>query len=156
MKYRILTKAIGRAMKTFPAVVITGPRQSGKTTLLETLATGHALGEHVTKGVRIGYYRQDFSMLDPEETVYKTLADVVREGTEQELRSCASGFLLDADILKTKVGALSEGQKGLVAFARLTLLRPGLLILDEPTNHINFRHIPVIAKALFELVVYGY
>jgi len=30
------------------------------------------------------------------------------------------------------------------------LLKPGLLILDEPTNHINFRHIPVIAKALNE------
>jgi ATP-binding cassette subfamily F protein 3 len=69
-------------------------------------------------------------------------------GTEQELRSCAAGFLLDADILKAKVGALSEGQKGLVAFAKLTLEHPGLLILDEPTNHINFRHIPIIAQAL--------
>jgi ATP-binding cassette subfamily F protein 3 len=47
-----------------------------------------------------------------------------------------------------RIGSLSEGQKGLVAFARLVLLRPGLLIMDEPTNHINFRHIPVIAKAL--------
>jgi len=56
--------------------------------------------------------------------------------------------LLDAEILKMKIGALSEGQKGLVAFAKLSLERPGLLILDEPTNHINFRHIPVIAKAL--------
>ncbi|OGJ22433.1 MAG: hypothetical protein A3J60_00350 [Candidatus Pacebacteria bacterium RIFCSPHIGHO2_02_FULL_46_9] len=43
---------------------------------------------------------------------------------------------------------MSEGQKGLVAFARLVLLQPGLLILDEPTNHINFRHLPVIAQAL--------
>ena len=33
-------------------------------------------------------------------------------------------------------------------FARLVLMKPGLLILDEPTNHINFRHLPVIAKAL--------
>ena len=46
------------------------------------------------------------------------------------------------------MGKLSEGQKGLVAFARLVMQRPGLLILDEPTNHINFRHIPVIAAAL--------
>jgi ATP-binding cassette subfamily F protein 3 len=38
--------------------------------------------------------------------------------------------------------------KGLVAFARLVLLKPGLLILDEPTNHINFRHLPIIAEAL--------
>ena len=35
-----------------------------------------------------------------------------------------------------------------MAFAQLVLERPGLLILDEPTNHINFRHLPVIAKAL--------
>lgn len=35
-----------------------------------------------------------------------------------------------------------------MAFAQLVLQAPGLLILDEPTNHINFRHLPVIAKAL--------
>lgn len=35
-------------------------------------------------------------------------------------------------------------------FAKLSLEKPGLLILDEPTNHINFRHLPVIAKALDE------
>jgi len=35
-----------------------------------------------------------------------------------------------------------------VAFATLVLMEPGLLILDEPTNHINFRHLPIIAKAL--------
>ena len=35
-----------------------------------------------------------------------------------------------------------------MAFAQLVLQRPGLLILDEPTNHINFRHLPVIAAAL--------
>ena len=35
-----------------------------------------------------------------------------------------------------------------MAFAKLTLEEPGLIILDEPTNHINFRHIPVIAEAI--------
>ena len=48
----------------------------------------------------------------------------------------------------SKIGSLSEGQKGLVAFSRLVVEAPGLLILDEPTNHINFRHLPVIAQAL--------
>jgi ATP-binding cassette subfamily F protein 3 len=60
----------------------------------------------------------------------------------------AAGFLITGDSMNTKIGNLSEGQKGLVAFARLVLQKPGLLILDEPTNHINFRHIPVIAEAL--------
>ena len=51
-------------------------------------------------------------------------------------------------MLAHQVKSLSEGQKGLLALARLVLMKPGLLILDEPTNHINFRHLPIIAKAL--------
>ena len=68
--------------------------------------------------------------------------------TEQDLRSIAAGFLLVGEFMGKKVGDLSEGQKGLLAFAKLTLEEPGLIIFDEPTNHINFRHIPVIAEAI--------
>jgi ATPase subunit of ABC transporter with duplicated ATPase domains len=127
---------------------IIGPNGIGKTTLLESLARGHAHGEFVAEGVKIGYYRQDFSNLDFEQTVFDCLMDVMEEKYEEDMRSTAAGFLITSGIIKTKIGQLSEGQKGLVAFARLVLLRPGLLILDEPTNHINFRHIPIIAKAL--------
>ena len=69
---------------------------------------------------------------------------------EHVLRATAAGFLLDGKLLSQKIEALSEGQKGLLSFCRLVLMRPGLLILDEPTNHINFRHLPIIAKALDE------
>lgn len=129
---------------------IIGPNGIGKTTLLEALASGHAKGEHVAPGIKIGYYRQDFSNLEFEKTVFETLMDSMPRKIEEEMRSIASGFLLGSDVMKTRVGNLSEGQKGLVAFAKLTMERPGLLILDEPTNHINFRHIPVIAAALHE------
>lgn len=127
---------------------IIGPNGIGKTTLLESLASGHATGEHVSPGVTIGYYRQDFSNLDFDQTVYECLMSVMKKKVEEDMRSVAAGFLINADVIKTRIGLLSEGQKGLVAFARLVLLEPGLLILDEPTNHINFRHIPVIAEAL--------
>jgi ATP-binding cassette subfamily F protein 3 len=129
---------------------IVGPNGIGKTTLLESLASGHAKGELVTPGVKIGYYRQDFSTLDFNQTVAECLLEVMDKKVEQDMRSVAAGFLINNDVVKTKIGLLSEGQKGLVAFAQLTLLKPGLLILDEPTNHINFRHIPVIAKALHD------
>jgi ATPase subunit of ABC transporter with duplicated ATPase domains len=125
-----------------------GPNGIGKTTLLESLASGHAKGEHVAKGVKIGYYRQDFSTLDFNQSVFECLMSAMDKKVEEDMRACAAGFLLYSDVLKSKIGSLSEGQKGLVAFAQLTLLKPGLLILDEPTNHINFRHIPVIAQAL--------
>lgn len=127
---------------------IVGPNGIGKTTLLEQLAGGKATGEHIAPGVRIGYYRQDFSNLDFEKSVFETLMASMREKNEEKMRSIAAGFLLYGDVMKVKVGSLSEGQKGLLAFAKLTMEQPGLLILDEPTNHINFRHIPVIAKAL--------
>jgi ATP-binding cassette subfamily F protein 3 len=129
---------------------IVGPNGIGKTTLLESLAGGHAKGEEVAPGVKIGYYRQDFSNLDFDKTVFETLMDSMKRKLEEDMRSIAAGFLLFGDVMRTRVGDLSEGQKGLVAFAKLTMEEPGLLILDEPTNHINFRHIPVIAEALNE------
>lgn len=146
--HKATAKKVHITLKKGERLHLMGPNGIGKTTLLEALATGHAKGEAIEPGIRIGYYRQDFSTLDFSETVWDTLARAMREGDHERLRSAAAGFLIDAELLKAKVGALSEGQKGLVAFAKLSLEAPGLLILDEPTNHINFRHIPVIAKAL--------
>lgn len=129
-------------------LLLTGPNGIGKSTLLEALASNTAKGTTIAEGIRVGYYRQDFSTLNFEDTVYDSLLSVMDEQIEETLRSTAAGFLLNGELMYTKIGNLSEGQKGLVAFARLVLQRPGLLILDEPTNHINFRHLPIIAKAL--------
>ena len=133
-------------------LLLKGPNGIGKTYLLEHLAKGQSEGVKILEGIRVGYYRQDFSNLNFEDTAYETLAKAMLAGgmklDEEKMRATAASFLITGDMIRTKIGALSEGQKGLVAFARLVLERPGLLILDEPTNHINFRHIPVIAEAI--------
>ncbi len=129
-------------------LLISGPNGIGKSTLLRSLASGHDEGAIIHPDTKVGYYRQDFSGLNYDDTVYASLEAMMEIPSNEGLRAVASEFLLSSQLLKNKVGSLSEGQKGLLCFARFVLQRPGLLILDEPTNHINFRHLPVIAKAI--------
>jgi len=135
-------------------LLLSGPNGIGKSTLLGLISNRKEEGAIIMPEVRIGYYRQDFSTLDFNDTVYESLAETSRQVLgkvhEESIRSVAAGFLITGDMVHTRIGSLSEGQKGIVAFAKLVLTKPGLLILDEPTNHINFRHLPVIAKALDE------
>jgi len=129
-------------------MLISGPNGIGKSTFLESLARGDSERVTLAPGTKIGYYRQDFSTLDFDRTAFEAIEDVMIQGTKEDVYKVATRFLLPAELLKNKVASLSEGQKGLLLFARLVVEEPNLLILDEPTNHINFRHIPVIAEAL--------
>jgi ATP-binding cassette subfamily F protein 3 len=153
MKNHKITKHGAKvSLKKNQHLLLQGPNGIGKSTLLESIATGTAEGSKIAPGIRVGYYRQDFSTLNFDDTVIKSLtAGMEQSGdtiNEEKIRATAASFLITGEMVHTKIGNLSEGQKGLVAFARLVLEKPGLLILDEPTNHINFRHLPVIAKAL--------
>ncbi len=145
---RPITKDVDIVLRRGSHLLIAGPNGIGKSTLLENIVAGKAQGVTIGKEIKVGYYRQDFSMLDFEQHAYASLEEVMTVKDEQRLRSVAAGFLLDGKALSSKIKMLSEGQKGLLAFARLLMMRPGLLILDEPTNHINFRHLPIIAEAL--------
>jgi ATPase subunit of ABC transporter with duplicated ATPase domains len=145
---KAVKKKANIALRKNQHLLLKGPNGIGKSTLLENIALGTPVGAQIAEGVKVGYYRQDFSTLDFDQTVMEALRHAMGKPDEERLRATAAGFLITADVINTKIGSLSEGQKGLVAFASLVLERPGLLILDEPTNHINFRHLPVIAKAL--------
>jgi len=144
-----VTKKVEKILRNQTRMLVSGPNGIGKSTLLRSLVENTEEGAKIKPEVIIGYYSQNFSNLDFDQTVMESLESVRLDGySVQDMRSMAAGFLITGDLMGRKIGELSEGQKGLLAFARLVLMKPGLLILDEPTNHINFRHIPVIAKAL--------
>ncbi len=125
-----------------------GPNGIGKSTLLKRLINAHSGDATIHDEVRIGYYSQDFNALDMQMTVWDALHEMSNEVTDQEVYKTAAQFLLTGDLLKQPIESLSEGQKGLLCYARFAIQKPHLLILDEPTNHINFRHLPVIAEAI--------
>jgi len=144
-------KEVNLAVRKKMRVLVAGPNGAGKSTFLRSLVSGTAEGAAITPGVRVGYYSQDFSQLDFEQTVFESLKNAIPKDEimgEETMRSIAAGLLITGDLMGHKIKDLSEGQKGLLSFARLVLQKPGLLILDEPTNHINFRHIPAIAEAI--------
>lgn len=127
---------------------IVGSNGIGKSTLLRELALGTIKGTSISEGVKVGYYQQDFAGLDFNKTVYESLNDAGEVLKHERIYATGAHFLLTSELMRNKVGSLSEGQKGLLCYARFVLQEPGLLILDEPTNHINFRHLPIIAKAI--------
>lgn len=144
-----IIKDVDMVVRQKEKLLILGPNGIGKSTLLRSILDEKNEGSEILKNTVVGYYSQDFATLDYDQTVFDSLESVMADGIDtQEMRAIAAGLLITGDLMGHKISHLSEGQKGLLSFARLVLMRPGLLILDEPTNHINFRHIPVIAKAI--------
>lgn len=146
--HEVKTKKVDIELFRGDRLLISGPNGIGKSTLLKTFLNGE--GVETAEDLRIGYYSQDFSELNFDDTAFNSLKEVMLGEENQEVYKAAARFMLPGEILQHTVGSLSEGQKGLLCYARFLLQEPGLLIMDEPTNHINFRHIPVIAKALDE------
>lgn len=100
-----------------------------------------------TSHVHLGYYSQDFSTLEMNNTVQKEM-ETVHPFKYEELRSILARFLFYEEHLGKKVKDLSEGQKALLSWAKLSFLSPNVLFLDEPTNHIHFKHLPIIQETL--------
>jgi ATPase subunit of ABC transporter with duplicated ATPase domains len=144
-----IIKEVNKVLGKRDRLIISGPNGIGKSTLLRSLVFGGQEGLEISSKVKIGYYSQDFSALNFSDKVFDSLKESLADGIdEQAMRAVAAGFLITGELMDNKIADLSEGQKGLLSFARLVLMRPSLLILDEPTNHINFRHIPIIAEAI--------
>ena len=143
MEYPVLLRKDSR-------VQVTGPNGIGKTTFLDMIVAGTAPGVKVAKDAIVGYYRQDFTNFDFDATVIKCLEEASsNKHTMQEIRKIAASFLLRGrDVMSQQVKTLSEGQKGLLSLSCLCLQEPSILIMDEPTNHINFRHLPALAQAV--------
>ena len=116
--------------------------------MLKRLAKREETGVMIPADVIIGYYEQDFSGLDFSQTAFDSLSSLLDMPDDELVYSTAARFLLKGDVIRHPIGSLSEGQKALLCFARFVLQKPNLLILDEPTNHVNFRHLPVIAQTL--------
>ena len=146
--HTIITKKIDLIIKKWNRYLFTWPNGIGKSTLFKQLIDWKSHSATIHDGVKVWYYSQDFDALDPEMIVWDSLQEMSNSVTDQEIFRTAAQFLLTSDLLKNTIWSLSEWQKWLLCYARFVIQKPHVLILDEPTNHINFRHLPVIAESL--------
>lgn len=121
---------------------ILGPNGAGKTAFLKTIAGlllpvagEYSMGKHIT----IGYFDQHSAELSSEKTVAEHFHDLFPGLTEKEARSILGAYLFGGREAQRKVSALSGGEKSRLVLAELLQSRPNLLILDEPTNHMDIR-----------------
>ncbi len=135
-------------------LAVVGPNGCGKTTLLRIL-TGEEYPDEgrLTWGheVRFQYYTQNHAeQLDECRTVYEALADRSPSQTPMTLRTILGAFLFSGDDIHKKVGVLSGGERARLAIARMLLNPAQVIILDEPTNHIDAQTREILLGALME------
>jgi len=133
-------------------VVLVGPNGAGKSTLLKILAgaiTPAAGTRTPGHNVKTGYYSQyRVEMLRPERTVLEEALDTPQRVTEQAIRTLLGCFLFRGDDVFKPVSVLSGGEKSRLALAKLLLDPPNLLLMDEPTTHLDMASIDALVGAL--------
>jgi ATP-binding cassette subfamily F protein 3 len=132
--------------------VLVGPNGAGKSTLLKLLA-GALPVQHGTRelghNARTGYFSQNrIDVLNASHTVLESARDLPNPVSEQTARTVLGSFLFRGDDVFKTVAVLSGGEKSRLALVRLLLDPPNLLLMDEPTTHLDVGSIDALIGAL--------
>ena len=133
-------------------IVLVGPNGAGKSTLLKLLAGVLPVQSGERKlghNVKAGYYSQyRVEMLNPDRTAFQEALDTPQRVTEQFVRTVLGSFLFQGDDVFKPVRVLSGGEKSRLALVKLLLDPPNVLLMDEPTTHLDMPSIDALLEAL--------
>ncbi len=146
--YRDLNFDLERGWK----MAFVGHNGAGKSTLLKMLAgvipfeSGQRIIGH---DIQVGYFSQHREgQLDFEKTVFQEALSSNRESSEQIVRSVLGSFLFPGDSIHKKVSVLSGGEKSRLSLVKLLLNPPNVLLMDEPTTHLDMASVDGLIEAL--------
>jgi ATP-binding cassette, subfamily F, member 3 len=133
-------------------IVLTGPNGAGKSTLLKLLAGVLPVQKGTRQlghNVKSGYFAQHrIANLRPDQSVFEEALDTPQPLTEQFIRTLLGAFLFRGDDIHKPVQVLSGGEKTRLALVKLLLDPPNLLLMDEPTTHLDMASIDALIQAL--------
>ena len=152
--YDVPLARISFELKRGEKIAVVGDNGTGKSTLLKTLVGRlPALGGEFGFGVNVqtGYFDQESAQYASTKDVLTDFRDEFPDLTQTEARSALGAFLFTQDDVFRQVKLLSGGEKARLALCKIFQRRPNLLILDEPTNHMD-----IVGKETLEKLLKAY
>ena len=131
-------------------VAIVGANGTGKTTLLRDIYKNKKSAITIAEDVKVGFLSQlHGEMLDENKTVYEEFEALGFE-SKAEIQEFLAGYCFEEDTLNNRIGMLSGGEQNLLQLAKIAVSDANLLLLDEPTSHLDTYSQIALEKAISE------
>ena len=146
----ILLENVDLELKAGEKIAIVGANGTGKTTLLRDIYKNASDTICIGEGVEIGFLSQlHGEMLNEEHTVYEEMEELGFT-RKADIQAYLKDYCFEEETLTQKIGQLSGGEQNLLQLAKIALSKANLLLLDEPTSHLDTYSQIALEKALGE------
>ncbi|MCA1919395.1 glycosyl transferase family 2 [Flavobacterium piscis] len=133
-------------------VAFVGKNGEGKSTMIKAIMKEIGIDEgsvEIGHNSQIGYFAQNqASLLDENATIFETIDNIAVGDVRTQIKNILGAFMFQGDDITKKVKVLSGGEKTRLAMIKLLLEPVNLLILDEPSNHLDMKTKDIIKDAL--------